>query len=120
MIPLASRQLSSESLPEDQRGRQFRIRSPWSLSILVLSTALAGVFFLLFVMHSFVQRPLGVNGCQVSMMSPTYLKMLGFDTEHTRFASKYNLYLYREEGVDYYSQDNIGVMSIEPTPLIHD
>lgn len=35
--------------------------------------------------------------------------MLGFDTEHTRFASKYNLYLYREEGVNPYSQENIGV-----------
>ena len=37
------------------------------------------------------------------------LRMLGFDTEHTRFASKYNLFLYREEGVDPYTQENIGV-----------
>jgi hypothetical protein len=33
-------------------------------------------------------------------MSPIYLKAKDFDTEHTRFASKYNLYLYRENGVD--------------------
>lgn len=44
-------------------------------------------------------------------MSPTFIRMLGFDTEHTRFASKYNLYLYREEGVDPYNQENIGVGS---------
>lgn len=42
-------------------------------------------------------------------MSPTFIRMLEFDTEHTRFASKYNLFLYREEGVDPYTQDNIGV-----------
>lgn len=42
-------------------------------------------------------------------MSPTFIRMLGFDTEHTRFASKYNLYLYREEGVDPYTQESIGV-----------
>jgi hypothetical protein len=50
-------------------------------------------------------------------MSPTYIKLLGFDTEHTRFASKYGLYLYREEGVDEYSQDNIGVWVIAELPL---
>lgn len=42
-------------------------------------------------------------------MSPTFLRMVGFDTEHTRFASKYNLFLYREEGVDPYNQENLGV-----------
>lgn len=42
-------------------------------------------------------------------MLPTYIKLGGFDTEHTRFASKYNLYLYRERGVDDYSEEDIGV-----------
>lgn len=112
MMPLASRQLSFESSPDtSQRIRHHRLRSPWSISILALSTALAGVFFLLFIAHSFVNRPVGADGCQVPMMSPTYLRMVGFDAEHTRFASKYNLYLYREEGVDHYSQENIGVRS---------
>ena len=45
----------------------------------------------------------------MSMMAPAYLKLSGFDTEHSRFASKYSLYLYREEGVDPYTQDNIGL-----------
>ncbi|KKY15939.1 putative gpi inositol-deacylase [Phaeomoniella chlamydospora] len=45
----------------------------------------------------------------MSMMSPTYIKLSGFDTEHTRFATKYSLYLYREEGVDEYNQENIGL-----------
>ena len=45
----------------------------------------------------------------MSRMSPTYIKLSGFDTEHTRFATKYSLYLYREEGVDEYTPENIGL-----------
>ena len=42
-------------------------------------------------------------------MLPAYLKLTGFDTEHTRFASKYSLYLYREESVQEYSADDLGL-----------
>ena len=45
----------------------------------------------------------------MSTMAPTYIKLSGFDTEHSRFATKYSLYLYREEGVDEYTKDNIGL-----------
>ena len=31
---------------------------------------------------------------------PIYTRFADFDTEHTRFASKYSLYLYREGGLD--------------------
>ena len=31
---------------------------------------------------------------------PIYTHFADFDTEHTRFASKYSLYLYREGGFD--------------------
>ena len=34
------------------------------------------------------------------MMRPAFAKYSDFDTEHTRFASKYSLYLYREGGID--------------------
>jgi pimeloyl-ACP methyl ester carboxylesterase len=33
-------------------------------------------------------------------MRPAFTRFSDFDTEHTRFASKYSLYLYREAGVD--------------------
>lgn len=36
----------------------------------------------------------------MSYMSPRYIHLSDFDTEHTRFASKYSLYLYREGGVN--------------------
>lgn len=95
--------------PEGRRARQSSLRSPWSCSILTALTTFFAVVFLFFTVRSFAGRQVGGNGCGVPMMSPTFIRMLEFDTEHTRFASKYNLFLYREEGVDPYTQDNIGV-----------
>jgi len=95
--------------PDGRRARQSRLRSPWSISIPTAFTTFAAVAFLFSIMRSFVSRQVGGDGCGVPMMSPTFIRMLEFDTEHTRFASKYNLFVYREEGVDPYTQDNIGV-----------
>lgn len=36
----------------------------------------------------------------MSYMRPSYTRFAEFDTEHTRFATKYSLYLYREQGID--------------------
>jgi hypothetical protein len=72
-------------------------------------TTFFALAFLFSAVRSFTSRQVGGDGCGVPMMSPTFIRMLEFDTEHTRFASKYNLFLYREEGVDPYTQDNIGV-----------
>jgi hypothetical protein len=33
-------------------------------------------------------------------MRPSFAKLSDFDTEHTRFASKYSTYLYREGLID--------------------
>jgi hypothetical protein len=95
--------------PEGRRSRQSRLRSPWSCSILTAFTTCVAVAFLISIVHSFTDRQVGGDGCGVPMMSPTFIRMLEFDTEHTRFASKYNLFVYREEGVDPYTPDNIGV-----------
>ncbi len=120
------RQLSTESAsektadaansPEQKKGqdnmadnRRSRLRSPWSCSLLTAVATATALVFLLAIVHSSVTRQLDPQGCVMSRMSPTYIKLSGFDTEHTRFATKYSLYLYREEGVDQYSQDNIGL-----------
>ncbi|KAL2002209.1 hypothetical protein VTN02DRAFT_432 [Thermoascus thermophilus] len=112
MMPLASQRLSMESSPEAQRFRQSRLRSPWSCSLLTLFATLLATIALCGILHSFATRQVGADGCDVPVMSPTFIKMLGFDTEHTRFASKYKLYLYREEGVDPYTQENIGLNGV--------
>lgn len=112
MMPLTSQRLPMETSPDTQRLRQSRLRSPWICSILTVVTTTMALAFLFSVFRSFSARQAGSNGCGMPMMSPTYIRMVGFDTEHTRFASKYNLYLYREEGVDPYNQENIGVGSL--------
>ena len=61
---------------------------------------LLSAFALWSIFVSFRDRQCDAKGCRMSRMSPIYLKAKDFDTEHTRFASKYNLYLYRENGVD--------------------
>ncbi|KAJ5105039.1 hypothetical protein NUU61_002386 [Penicillium alfredii] len=112
-MPLGSPRLPMEApSPDGRRSRQSRLRSPWSCSILTAFTTCVAVVFLISILRSFTGRQVGSNGCGVPMMSPTFIRMLEFDTEHTRFASKYNLYLYREEGVDPYTQDNVGLNGV--------
>ena len=53
------------------------------------------------------------QGCKTPGMRPTYVKLVGFDSEHTRFASKYSMYLYRERGVDEYNEEDVGVCSLK-------
>ena len=53
----------------------------------------------------------------MSFMSPTYIRMEGFDSEYSRFASKYGLYLYREEGVDQYDAVN-GNLGLRGAPVL--
>lgn len=79
---------------------------------LILATTLLALLALGFIVHSSLNLQVDPQGCVMSMMSPTYLKLAGFDTEHSRFATKYSLYLYREEGVDDYSPSNIGLRGV--------
>lgn len=111
-MSLSSPRLFMESSPERQRPRQAQFRSPWACSILTALTTLLALSFLFSMLRSFATLSRGADGCGVPMMAPSFLKIVDFDTEHTRFASKYNLYLYREQGVDPYDEDNIGVCTI--------
>ncbi len=87
--------MSEPSMP--QRSRH---RSLWSCSPLTLVTTALSFIILLSIINSFVTRQLDPKGCRMSMMRPAFAKFSDFDTEHTRFASKYSLYLYREGGID--------------------
>ena len=81
-------------------ARRPRPRSPWAVTILVLLTTVVGIALLATILSSSVTRQLDPKGCRMSYMSPRYIHLSDFDTEHTRFASKYSLYLYREGGVN--------------------
>lgn len=77
-----------------------RNRSLWFMSVLSFFVATAGVGLLVAIFRSLTTRQIEPKGCRMSYMRPSYIHFSEFDTEHTRFASKYSLYLYREQGID--------------------
>ncbi|KAF4926793.1 GPI inositol-deacylase [Colletotrichum viniferum] len=81
-------------------SRRSRFRGPWSITILALAVTVLGITLLCAILNSSWTRQLDAKGCRMSYMRPTYIRLRDFDTEHTRFATKYSLYLYREQGVD--------------------
>lgn len=83
-----------------QVSRRSRLRSPWSFTPLTLGTTIIALLALASIIHSFTTRQLDNKGCRMSYMRPSFAKLSDFDTEHTRFASKYSVYLYREGMVD--------------------
>ncbi|OAA68521.1 GPI maturation protein [Niveomyces insectorum RCEF 264] len=80
--------------------RRPRARNPWAITFPTLLVSLLGAALLGLILKSLVTRQLDPKGCRMSYMRPSYARLHDFDTEHTRFASKYSLYLYREQGVD--------------------
>lgn len=91
-----------EKAPEFRlNGRRPRLRSPWGITLTTLVASILGIGCLFAVLHSSVTRQLDPKGCRMSYMRPSYARLDDFDTEHTRFASKYSLYLYREQGIDH-------------------
>jgi len=79
---------------------QPRMRSPWACSLSALLATLTGFAVLLLMAHAFLTRQLDVKGCNMAYMRPNYHRYAHFDSEHTRFATKYSLYRYYEGGVD--------------------
>ena len=86
--------------PSQPAGSGSRRASLWSISRLALLTAALGIALLLIILKALVTRQLDPKGCRMSYMRPSYHCLSEFDTEHTRFATKYSLYLYREQGID--------------------
>lgn len=84
------------------RGRrQTRLQSPWSCSLLTLSVTALSLVLLFSVIHSFLTRQVDSKGCDMCYTREIiYFEFADFDTEHTRFATKYSLHLIREEGFD--------------------
>lgn len=102
VLPMPSKEaIVAEKMPESRQNvRRSRLRSPWSCSLLTLVTTCLAILSLVAILHSFFSRQLDNKGCRMSYMRPSFAKLSDFDTEHTRFASKYSVYLYREGMVD--------------------
>lgn len=80
--------------------RRCQMRNPWSCSWLTAGTLLTALALVVCMFHSFTTRQLDPKGADMSWMASAFVRFPDFDTEHTRFASKYSLHLYREMGID--------------------
>ncbi|ORX48560.1 PGAP1-domain-containing protein [Hesseltinella vesiculosa] len=76
----------------------YRVSTAWALALLII--VLLAVSIVAVILDSFFHYQKDQSTCQESYMRPVFLKQDGFDSEMTRFAGKYSLYLYREKGVD--------------------
>lgn len=76
------------------------MRNPWTCSPYTIVTTLLGFAALFLMAQAFLTRQLDTKGCDMAYMRPNYRRYDQFDTEHTRFATKYSLYLYNEGGID--------------------
>ena len=101
-----------DRMSEPRSWRRSRARSPWACSLMTISLTALSALVLLFIVHAFLTRQLDPKGCDMCWSRPIYIKFSDFDTEHTRFASKYNLYLYREGGFD--EDPKVGVYMKHP------
>ena len=81
-------------------ARSARLRNPWAASWLSLGTLAVAATLLLALYQSVTQRQVDMKGGSMSYMASSFVRFNDFDTEHTRFATKYSLYMYRELGVD--------------------
>lgn len=89
-----------DKMPEPRNWRLSRAHSPWSCSLLTIGITVSAAVLFLSIVHAFLTRQLDSKGCDMCWSRPIYFKFSDFDTEHTRFASKYHLYLHREGGFD--------------------
>ncbi|KAF1949044.1 GPI inositol-deacylase-like protein [Byssothecium circinans] len=99
MTSLAEKDITSDSMLDRDR-RWARMRNPWACSLYTVAATLLGFGALYLMAQSFLTRQLDTKGCEMSYMRPSFVKYDEFDTEHTRFATKYSLYLYREGMID--------------------
>lgn len=98
---------SIDSTPEDRMDtdktgawRQSRPRKPWWCFPLTVLTTILSVGILALTLRAFTTRQMDPKGCDMYYSRSVFIQFADFDTEHTRFASKYSLYLYREYGID--------------------
>ncbi|KAI0462035.1 hypothetical protein LJB42_004640 [Komagataella kurtzmanii] len=83
--------------PDEHESRSMRYPKT-SLSIVIC----IGLLIILQICGSWFESAAEIdsNFCRKVTMFPSYARVKAFDQNHSRFASKYSLYLYREQGKD--------------------
>ncbi|KAK7207061.1 PGAP1-like protein-domain-containing protein [Myxozyma melibiosi] len=99
---LASSRSNAESTSRSTPSPQAKIARPYSAgkheTIWNLCAAGTAVTILALILYSVFNLQLDTKGCRPIFMAPSYTLLKDFNTSHSRLASKYSLYLYREMG----------------------
>ncbi|KAK9467697.1 PGAP1-like protein-domain-containing protein [Lipomyces arxii] len=69
-------------------------------SYMTITVVLFSAVVIATIIYSAVTQQLESKGCKPIWSAPSYARIKSFDTSHTRFASKYSLYLQREQQLD--------------------
>jgi len=109
--------ISKDKMEEPRGYRRAKARSFWACSISTLCVTILSALMMVAIVHSFQSRQCDAKGCIKTYMSPAYAPLVNFDTEHTRFASKYKVYLYRERQYDTSSLDVCWMLGYPGGPL---
>lgn len=83
---------------------------------LIVTTGLL-LMFLITYLYNYQLLGSDVPGCRPVRMGPSYARILGFDERFTKYASKYSLYLYREQGKDLKPTEENG-FKLEGIPVL--
>jgi hypothetical protein len=99
-LPLSSDFIINK-VPDSRARRRRRAHGLWACSPLTLCATVLSTILLLSIVHSFLTRQVDSKGCDMCYTREIiYFQFADFDTEHTRFATKYSLHLIREQGFD--------------------
>lgn len=87
--------------------------------VILIMVSLIGmlILFLIGFSYSIPYEGADAPSCRGVYMSPAYAKIHAFDSTHTRFASKYSLYLYREQYKDAIPDDE-DQFNLSGTPIL--
>ncbi|SGZ55869.1 CIC11C00000003596 [Sungouiella intermedia] len=84
--------------------------------------AFLGLLLVYFTAYDYLLTPnegADAGSCRVVSMYPSFARIRSFDQSHTKFASKFSLYLYREQGKDPIpKEENEGFQSLDGIPAL--
>jgi hypothetical protein len=102
-FPSSIQSLTNSSIKSRKLSASFPMRNAsasLSFSYPIIIIGVITIILVGMIMDSFFNRQKDFKGCHVSRMYPWFIKYDNFDSEQTRFAGKYGLYLYRDRVYD--------------------
>ena len=92
-----------------------KLPATWSRAMLGILMLLTVAFVYATYLSFMLRDPINASQCQMAYMSPGYIRLEGLDRQHSKYAGKYSLWLYREQGWDLSNKVRRGVSNFATT-----